>query len=81
MPVEKIPVSTKIFQIEKEVGPLSTVQKILLTTDGSVTALLEAYCGEKIAISTLLQEIIPADTPREESLDIPAGEKSISPSL
>jgi beta-ribofuranosylaminobenzene 5'-phosphate synthase len=74
MPVETIPVSTKIYQIEKDMGPLSTVQKILLTTDGSVTSLLEAYCGEKIAISTLLQEIVPADTSQQESLDLPPGE-------
>ncbi len=74
MPVETIPASIKIRQIEKEVGPLSTVQKILLTTDGSVTALLEAYCGEKIAISTLLQEIVQADTGQQESLGIPSGE-------
>ncbi len=72
--MKTFPASTRIRQIEKDVGPLSTVQKILLTTDGSVTALLEAYCGEKISISTLLQEIVPADTGQQESLDITSGE-------
>ncbi len=73
MPVETIHGNTKIRQIEGDVGPLSTVQKILLTTDGSVTTLLEAFCSEKMAISTLLQEIVPADSRQKEILDLPDG--------
>ena len=44
---------------------LSTFQRILLTTDGTVTDILEAYLFEQIQVIKLSQEIIPI------SVDIP----------
>ncbi|MCU0629505.1 MAG: chorismate pyruvate-lyase family protein [Methanoregulaceae archaeon] len=59
--------------IEKEQGTLSTLQKILLSTDGSVTSLLEAIEGEEVTITTLSQEVVPADANTASELDIRAG--------
>jgi beta-ribofuranosylaminobenzene 5'-phosphate synthase len=59
--------------IEKEQGTLSTLQKILLSTDGSVTSLLEAIEGEEVTITTLSQEVVPADTDTAAELEIRAG--------
>ena len=61
--------------IEREVGHLSPVQKILLGTDGSVTQLLEAITGHPVTIRTLVQEIVPADAAAAKNLDIPVGER------
>jgi beta-ribofuranosylaminobenzene 5'-phosphate synthase len=47
--------------IEERTGRLSSVQKILLSTDGSVTSLLEAVIGRRVAIETHDQRVIPAD--------------------
>jgi len=63
----------RIQQIEQEVGHLSTVQKILLGTDGSVTQLLEAVTGKQIVITTRLQEVIPASPGVAEKLEIEEG--------
>jgi beta-ribofuranosylaminobenzene 5'-phosphate synthase len=46
-------------EVEKEVA-LSPVQKILLTTDGSITRIFEALTGEEVSIDTEEQRIIPA---------------------
>ena len=62
-----------IMAIEESCGPLSRVQKILLLTDGSVTALLEAISGDEITITTLSQEVIPADSEAARELGIPTG--------
>ena len=59
--------------IEKEHGYLSTLQKILLSTDGSVTSLLEAIEGEGVTIRTLSQNVVPADAKTAEELEIVAG--------
>ena len=59
--------------IEKEHGTLSTLQKILLSTDGSVTSLLEAIEGEEVTITTLSQEIVPADPDTADRLEIRTG--------
>lgn len=59
--------------IEKEQGTLSTLQKILLSTDGSVTSLLEAIEGEEVTITTLSQQVVPADANTASDLDIRAG--------
>ena len=56
---------------------LSTFQKIILTTDGTLTELLEIYLHEKLKIVKLEEEIIPA---REDiaALDIKTGHEIIS---
>ena len=62
-------------RIEKEYGTLSTLQKILLSTDGSVTSLLEAIEGEEVTIRTLSQNVGPADTKTAEELEIRPGDQ------
>lgn len=62
-----------IREIEKNVGKLSSAQKILLTTDGSVTAILDVLKGH-VDITTLVQEFVPADKAMAENLDIEEGE-------
>jgi len=62
-----------IEKIEKTAGKLSSAQKILLTTDGSVTAILDVLKGH-VDINTLVQEFVPADKEMAENLDIEEGE-------
>jgi chorismate-pyruvate lyase len=45
--------------------PLSLFQKILLTSDGSVTHLLALYAGEKISVRKIEQWIGQGDAPAE----------------
>jgi|Deesub1362A_J573_1020465.scaffolds.fasta_scaffold00233_32 beta-ribofuranosylaminobenzene 5'-phosphate synthase len=52
---------------------LSPVQKILLTTDGSITRILEALTGEEVSISTEKQEVIKADEEIATKLQIEVG--------
>ncbi len=62
-----------IKQIESEVGKLSSAQKILLTTDGSVTTILDVIEGH-VTIETLEQKFIPADNEMAQLLDIEEGD-------
>ena len=50
----------RIQNLEKELGRLSRVQKILLGTDGSVTRILEVITGGRVRITTLAQEVTGA---------------------
>ena len=59
--------------IEKRVGKLSSAQKILLITDGSVTSLLDVLMGH-VDINTLTQKFIPATKEMADNLDINEGE-------
>lgn len=63
----------EIRNIEKDVGELSSAQKILLTTDGSVTAILDVLKGH-VDIQTLKQEFVPANKEMAKILDIDVGE-------
>ena len=67
-------ITRSLDEIEKSVGHLSPVQKILLGTDGSVTQLLEAATGHTVTITTLVQEVIRADAAVAERLNIREGE-------
>ncbi|MEE8403666.1 MAG: chorismate pyruvate-lyase family protein [Candidatus Hydrothermarchaeaceae archaeon] len=60
--------------VEKEVR-LSPVQKILLTTDGSITRVFEALTGEKVSVDTKEQRIIPADKKIAKALKIDQGDE------
>lgn len=60
--------------IESEVGKLSNAQKILLTTDGSVTAILDVIKGHA-KIETLEQKFIEADEKIAKLLDIEVGDE------
>lgn len=60
-------------KMEKTVGKLSNTQKILLTTDGSITAILDVLKGH-VNINTLIQEFVPADKNMANNLEIDEGE-------
>ncbi len=62
-----------IKDVENKLGNLSSAQKILLTTDGSVTAILDVLKGH-VTIKTLIQEFIPADEEMALNLNIKEGE-------
>jgi len=53
---------------------LSKAQQLLLMTDGSVTTLLEVLTGKPVVVTTLLQQIVEADTERAAELDIAEGD-------
>lgn len=63
MPLSKI--TEKLF--------LSSVQKILLTTDGSITRILEAIRGEPVTVETITQELINAEREIADVLNIDLG--------
>lgn len=63
----------RIKQIEKELGSLSSAQKILLATDGSVTTILDVLKGH-VNIRTLVQEFREADEEAASLLDIDVGD-------
>ncbi len=68
-------IAHQVREIEAQVGRLSSVQKILLGTDGSVTQLLESITGSEIAVKTRVQEIVPADRIIAERLLVDIGEQ------
>ena len=54
---------------------LSTLQKVLLTTDGTVTQLLEIYTGEKISVQKLEHALVQGAPPE---LRVPDTEQVLS---
>jgi beta-ribofuranosylaminobenzene 5'-phosphate synthase len=68
------PLREKIRNIEKEAGYLSPLQTILLLTDGSVTTLLEAICGDEVSVTTLSQVVASASEEMSVALEIEPGE-------
>ncbi len=62
-----------IETIEKRVGKLSNAQKILLTTDGSVTTILDVIMGH-VKIETLVQKFVEADLEMARTLNIEVGD-------
>jgi len=67
-------ITQSLEAIERSVGHLSPIQKFLLGTDGSITQLLEAITGHPVAITTLEQRVVPADTAVADRLGITVGE-------
>ena len=63
-----------LCEIENYVGRLSPLQKILLSTDGSVTQLLESITGHPVSVRTRVQEIVKADTVAAEHLGVAEGD-------
>ncbi len=61
-------------EIEKKIA-LSPVQKILLTTDGSITRIFEALTGEEVSVDTEKREVIPADDEIANVLKIEPGDE------
>ena len=68
-----INIMEKIKEVENEIGPLSSAQKILLATDGSVTTILDVLEGH-INVKTLIQEFREADEESAQQLDISNGD-------
>lgn len=65
----------EIDNIEKRIGfNLSDVQKILLTTDGSVTRILEVLTGKTVVIKTKIKTSIKADEDLARDLEIKSGD-------
>jgi len=62
-----------LHKIEEEVGKLSNAQKILLTTDGSVTTILDVIRGY-VKIETLEQKFVDADSEMADLLNIKVGD-------
>jgi beta-ribofuranosylaminobenzene 5'-phosphate synthase len=61
--------------LERKVGPLSPIQRILLGTDGSVTGLLEIVTRSPVDLTTRVQEIHVADDAIASLLDVTPGEE------
>jgi beta-ribofuranosylaminobenzene 5'-phosphate synthase len=62
--------------IEEKLGlRLSPIQRILLTTDGSVTRVLEAIGREPVNVETIEQRVIQADEALAEVLGASPGEE------
>ena len=65
----------KMNDLEKDYGQtFSNTQKILLTTDGSITAILDVLYG-KIDLDTLDQHLENADDERAKLVNVDAGEE------
>lgn len=64
----------KLKKLEKDYK-LNPVQKILLTTDGSITRILEALTGDRVRVETVTQEIIKADENSADALGITRGDE------
>ncbi len=64
-----------IDKIEDQLGRLSNLQKVLLSTDGSVTGILEMVTGNPVEIQTLDQRVIESDEHMAGDLEISAGEQ------
>lgn len=54
---------------------MNPIHRILLTTDGSVTAIIEAVTQKSVEIETLEQRIVKADRDIAELLEIDEGEE------
>ena len=68
-----INVMDRIKEVENDIGNLSSAQKILLATDGSVTTILDVLKGH-INVETLVQEFREADETQAQDLDINKGD-------
>ena len=67
-------IADEIAKLEEAVGTLSSVQKMLLGTDGSVTCLLEVVTGSPVEIETLVQKVVAADEMTARELEIDPGD-------
>ncbi|MDD1679839.1 MAG: chorismate pyruvate-lyase family protein [Methanomicrobiales archaeon] len=65
---------TLLDSLERKVGPLSPIQRILLGTDGSMTGLLEIVTRGPVDITTRVQEIVSADDATARLLEVERGE-------
>ena len=68
-----INVMDRINEVENDIGKLSSAQKILLATDGSVTTILDVLKGH-INVETLVQEFREADEIQAQDLGVNKGD-------
>ena len=68
-----INVMDRINEVENDLGKLSSAQKILLATDGSVTTILDVLKGH-INVETLVQEFREADEVQAQDLGVNKGD-------
>jgi len=68
-----INIMEKVNGLEKDIGKLSSAQKILLATDGSVTTILDVLKGH-INVNTLIQEFREANEQSAKELGIEKGD-------
>ena len=54
---------------------MNAIHRILMTTDGSITAIIEAVTQKKVEVETLEQKIIRADRELAELLEIDEGDE------
>lgn len=54
---------------------MNPIHRILLTTDGSITAIIEAYTQKSVEVETVVQKVIPADPEIAQLLGISEGEE------
>lgn len=54
---------------------MNVLHRILLTTDGSVTAIIEAVTQSQVTVETVVQEIVRASKDVAERLEIEEGEE------
>ncbi|MCX8172488.1 MAG: chorismate pyruvate-lyase family protein, partial [Archaeoglobaceae archaeon] len=54
---------------------MNPIHRILLTTDGSITAIIEAFTGKIVEIETVEQKIVPASYEIAKNLKIDEGEE------
>ncbi len=54
---------------------MTPIQRILATTDGSITAILEAITGEKVSVETVEQKVIEANGEIAGLLKVNEGDK------
>lgn len=66
-------VMDRIKEVEEDIGKLSSAQKILLATDGSVTTILDVLKGH-INVKTLVQEFKEASDAQARDLNIRKGD-------
>lgn len=60
--------------LEEQRPGTSSLEKVLLLTDGSVTTLLEAVFGEVVEVRTVLQHVVLADAEQAGRLSVEAGD-------
>ncbi|WP_309492408.1 chorismate--pyruvate lyase family protein [Candidatus Hecatella orcuttiae] len=65
-----------LSRVERKLGrKLGEGQKILLTTDGSVTRILEILTGKPVVVKTLSRRVAPADAQTARWLQVPKGSR------
>ncbi len=72
----KINLFESLKKVEEDLGRrLTPVERIVLTTDGSITTILESLSEEKVNVRTVLQRIINSEKETSKLLGIGEGDR------